>query len=276
MAEPAHVLVFDSGVGALSIIAEIREKLPGCAITYASDAAFFPYGDKPEAELIHRVDKVLRQLSDRFQPNIIVVACNTASTVTLPKIREHFNIPIVGVVPAIRPAAQLSSTKVIGLLATPGTVSRQYTRELINEFASDCLVISVGTSELVLQAERKLRGETIDTDLIDSVANQLWSHPQGSNIDTVVLACTHFPLLAQELAGTTAREIRWIDSGEAIARRVAYWIDEHKLAFTEAHFHTAFIVTHDQLDAVHDKTLDKLKPTLNHLLPGPVESITVD
>src|SRR5690606_39454843 len=156
-----RILVFDSGVGGLSILREIQERLPACEFIYASDNAAFPYGTKPEDELVERVDHVLHQLLKTYAADIVVVACNTASTLALPHIRSHFNQPIVGVVPAIKPAAARSRTKVIGLLATPATIARAYTQELIREHASDCMVVSVGSSELVHMAEQKLRGQVI-------------------------------------------------------------------------------------------------------------------
>ena len=268
MAEPAHVLVFDSGVGALSIIREIRKLVPQCSISYGSDTAFFPYGNKPETELVERVDAVLKAMEVRCKPDIIVVACNTASTVALPKIRDHFKIPTVGVVPAIRPAAQRSQSKVIGLLATPGTVARDYTHQLIKDFASDCTVISVGSSELVQQAERKLRGLSIDQNLIDEWVSRLWLQPKGDQIDTIVLACTHFPLLLPELANTSRANITWIDSGEAIARRVQYWIGENNLPLMgEPSFRTIMTSNTDNIE--------DLAAYLDKLLPGPMETITV-
>jgi glutamate racemase len=217
---PAHVLVFDSGVGALSIIGEIRNVLPDVIITYASDNGFFPYGTKSEAVLVQRVDRVLHALVAQSPPDIIVIACNTASTVALPSIRSRFNIPIVGVVPAIKPAAEISASKVIGLLGTPGTVSRPYTQQLIQDFAADCQVIAVGSSELVAMAEQKLRGVTLGRRAVNATLAPLTNATQFAAMDTVVLACTHFPLIREELSEALGKPVHWVDSGAAIARRV--------------------------------------------------------
>jgi len=219
------ILVFDSGVGGLSVAAEIQKKLPFLQIIYASDNAFFPYGTKGEVELIARVDKVLSKIISLHQVDLIVIACNTASTLTLPYCREHFAQPIVGVVPAIKPAAQLTQTGVVGLLATPATVARVYTQNLIKEHAPSCKVISVGSSELVALAEKKLRGEPVNTNIIDGVMTQFFDHADGSKMDTMVLACTHFPLIRDEILASLHRlksdnSYLLIDSGEAIARRV--------------------------------------------------------
>jgi len=219
----AKILVFDSGVGGLSILQEIRQQYPNCCYFYASDNAEFPYGTKDEEELIERVDAVLHKLYTLTQADIIVIACNTASTVALPRIRERFTIPIIGVVPAVKPAAKTTNTKVIGLLGTPGTVKRGYTQQLIDEFASDCEVIPVGSSELVTLAEKKLRGETVGKEQIEPIVTTLMAHSQ---LDTVILACTHFPLLKAELMNALPKVCYWVDSGEAIARRVGYWIEQ--------------------------------------------------
>ncbi|MDA9004152.1 glutamate racemase [bacterium] len=209
------LLVFDSGVGGLSIVDAITESLPNVTIAYVSDNEAFPYGTKPEDELIERVSRVLSTSQSSINADAIVVACNTASTVTLPILRQQFTIPIIGVVPAIKPAAAITSTKAIGLLATPGTIKREYTANLVDTYASDCQVTRVGCSELVQIAEQKLQGEL-------SNINQLASLTQALNkpeIDTVVLACTHFPLLKPELMQALPNIKHWVDSGQAIARR---------------------------------------------------------
>jgi glutamate racemase len=230
-----RVLVFDSGVGGLSVLREIQQRLPACEFIYASDNEAFPYGTKLETELIARVDKVLHTLLQTYTVDIIVVACNTASTLTLPHIRSHFSQPIVGVVPAIKPAAARSRSKVIGLLATPATIARPYTHELIREHASDCTVISVGSSELVQMAEQKLRGQAISMTELAKVLEPFLADTQpethdkqiAQQLDTLVLACTHFPLLSAEIRQLLPDTVDFIDSGEAIARRVEFLLGEH-------------------------------------------------
>ncbi|MEN0035963.1 MAG: glutamate racemase [Cellvibrio sp.] len=242
---PTRILVFDSGVGGLSVAREIQQRLPQNPLVYASDNAFFPYGTKGEAELIERVDQVISELLERYPSDILVVACNTASTLTLPHLRSKLSLPIVGVVPAIKPAALMSTTGVIGLLATPATVARPYTHELIREYATNSTVISLGSSELVQIAEQKLRGEEIDLDAIGRIAQQLMQADQAEKMDVLVLACTHFPLLKDELAEHLPEQIKLIDSGAAIARRVEFlladcaepaegYTPEHIAVFTKA------------------------------------------
>ena len=214
----AKILVFDSGVGGLSILQALQQALPACEYIYASDNEAFPYGTKSANFLIERVHTVLQALIEKTRPDLIVVACNTASTLVLSRIRQHFTIPIVGVVPAIKPAAMQSKTKVIGLLATPGTVARSYTKELINEFANDCEVVSVGSAKLVTLVEQTLRGAPPPLEKLSSILKPLFDNKQ---LDTIVLACTHFPLIKEQLIIASPRPVNWVDSGEAIARRVS-------------------------------------------------------
>lgn len=226
---PPRILVFDSGVGGLSIVAEIRRHLPGVEITFASDNAAFPYGTKGEEELCERIDIILHRFLQLAPADIVVVGCNTASTLALPRIRDQFDLPIIGVVPAIKPAAAVSTSKVIGVLATPATVQRPYTLNLIEEFAQGCEVILQGSSELVHLAEAKLRGETVHPDQLKPILAPLFED-SNNQLDTLVLACTHFPLLKQELIEACPYPITWIDSGEAIARRAAYLLEQLQLS----------------------------------------------
>jgi glutamate racemase len=216
-----RILVFDSGVGGLSVLDCIAASLPQVELVYAADNAYFPFGTKEEAALVARVVQVLAVLARRLAPDLIVIACNTASTVALPAVRASLALPVVGTVPAIKPAAEASVTRTIGLLGTPGTVRRKYTQALIDEFAGDCTVLRHGSAELVELAEQKLRGEAVDASALDDALVGLFQQSGGDVMDTVVLACTHFPLLGPELAARSPRPLRWIDSGTAITRRVA-------------------------------------------------------
>lgn len=249
-----RILIFDSGVGGLSIFREIQKKLPFAALIYASDNAFFPYGTKGETELISRVGSVLRKIISAHPVDVIVIACNTASTLTLPHIRLSFQQPVVGVVPAIKPAAAQSQSQVIGLLATPATVARPYTHNLIREYAPNAEIISVGSSELVELAEHKLRGGEISTEQLNVILQPFFLHPRMGEMDTLVLACTHFPLLRDELAAQFLPHVELIDSGEAIARRVASLLESH--AFIEQ------IPEHLAIFTKKSVTLNALSPQL--------------
>ncbi|MEE9346794.1 MAG: glutamate racemase [Robiginitomaculum sp.] len=214
-----QVLIFDSGIGGLSVARHIHALLPAAVLTYVADDEFRPYGDKSEAQLNARLPGLLASLEIACQPDVIVIACNTASTTALPAIRAAVNAPVVGVVPAIKPAAQQSLTKSIAVLGTPGTVARAYVDDLISEFASDCAVTLVGSTALVEMAERKLAGGPVDMARLKREIAPIFTPPNGHNIDAVVLACTHFPLLVDELEKSAPHKVAWIDSGAAIARR---------------------------------------------------------
>ena len=215
----AGILVFDSGVGGLTVAAEIRARLPGVSQAYVADDAFRPYGEKPESELRARLPELLKTLELMLNPDIIVIACNTASTSALSEIRGAVDRPVVGVVPAIKPAAAASRTKIIGVLGTPGTVRHKYVDELIDDFANGCEVRLCGSSALVEQAERKLAGQGTDKDVLAAEIAPLFE-AGGLYPDHIVLACTHFPLLKDELTSVIPQPVTWVDSGAAIARRV--------------------------------------------------------
>ncbi|MEL6687000.1 MAG: glutamate racemase [Pseudomonadota bacterium] len=222
---PHHALVFDSGVGGLSVSAAIRARLQCLRQSYLADDAFRPYGDKSEAALNIRIPSLLAPLSAVIQPDLVVVACNTASTTALPAIRAALDVPVVGVVPAIKPAAAQSKLKRIGVLGTPGTVRRRYVDDLIAQYASNCEVRLQGSVNLVEQAERLLRGEAVDDAVIQAEITPLF---EGERIDAVVLACTHFPLLIDALKDQAPYPVDWIDSGDAVARRVESLLSKMK------------------------------------------------
>ncbi len=219
------ILFFDSGVGGLSVLGPTRALLPAAPFVYVADSAGFPYGTKSEAEIAARVPALLGRLAERYRPRLIVIACNTASTIALTAVRAALDLPIVGTVPAIKPAAAISVTRAIGVLGTNATVRQPYVDDLTARFASDCLVLRHGSAELVELAEAKLRGEETDPARYTAVLDGLLSQPGGERIDTIVNACTHFPLVEAELAAAAQSlgggAIRFVDGSAGIARRVA-------------------------------------------------------
>lgn len=221
MSETQHgtVLVFDSGMGGLTVAREIQALAPGLVVDYAADSGFFPYGDKSDDALRKRVPLVAKRLVEQVQPDVFVIACNTASTLALDEVRAALDIPVVGTVPAIKPAAKLTRTGTIGLLATPGTVRRAYTAQLIDDFAREVRVVLHGSVELVHMAEEIASGDAVALDAFRTAQAPLFEAEGGNEIDTVVLACTHFPLIRGELAATVPHPVTFIDSGEAIARQ---------------------------------------------------------
>lgn len=219
------VLVFDSGVGGLSVYDEVRQLLPDLHYLYAFDNAGFPYGEKSESFIVERVVAIVEAITCRTPLSLVIIACNTASTVSLPALREHFSFPVVGVVPAIKPAARLTRNGVVGLLATRATVRRPYTHELVAQFAGSCKIEMLGSAELVELAEAKLHGGEVALDEVRRIV-QPWLR-MAEPPDTVVLGCTHFPLLREELQQVLPEGTRLIDSGAAIARRTV-WLLEHE------------------------------------------------
>jgi glutamate racemase len=215
------VLVFDSGVGGLSVVDALRRANLALDIDYAADAAWLPYGLKSDEDLRARVPALLSAVSRQWRPDLVIIACNTASTIALDSVRAALAVPVVGVVPPIKPAAALTQSGVIGLLATPATIARAYTDKLIADFAPNARVIRVGSAELVAAAEAKARGEAAPRSPVEDAIASLFAGPDGARLDVVALACTHFPLLIEELAAAAPRACAWLDSGAAIARRVA-------------------------------------------------------
>jgi glutamate racemase len=217
----APILFFDSGVGGLSVLGPTRSLLPNAPIVYAADSEGFPYGKRSEEDLAARVPALLGRLVERFHPRLAVIACNTASTIALDHARAALDLPIVGTVPAIKPAAEISKTRVIGVLGTEATVRQPYVDDLAAKFASDCTLIRHGSPELVELAEAKLAGDTVSVEAVKAATRPMFDVPDGDKIDTVVLACTHFPLLDAELRAAWPK-VTYVDGGPGIARRIAY------------------------------------------------------
>lgn len=240
-----HVLVFDSGVGGLSVVSEIRKRLPDAYLSYVADDEFRPYGSKTEPQLRARLPGLLSTLAIMLDPDALVVACNTASTTALPSIRAAVRIPVIGVVPAIKPAAEKSLTRAIGVLGTPGTVRRKYVDDLIANFAPDCHVLLQGSTRLVAEAEKKLAGHPVDMDVMREEIAPLFAGRIGADVDGVVLACTHFPLLREELRAAVRQSVNWIDSGEAIARRLDAVLSDIPKGALPPHPETAFLIGPD-------------------------------
>ncbi|WP_332698009.1 glutamate racemase [Bosea sp. (in: a-proteobacteria)] len=215
------LLVFDSGLGGLTVLGEVVRSRPDADIVYVADDAAFPYGRLSEAALVERVLAVMERLVARFHPDLVVIACNTASTLVLPALRARFPIPFVGTVPAIKPAAERTRSGLVSVLATPGTVARDYTRGLIESYAAGCEVTLVGSTRLAGLAEAALKGETIaDEEVLAEIAPCFVSR-DGRRTDVVTLACTHYPLLLARLRRLAPWPVDWIDPAPAIARRVA-------------------------------------------------------
>lgn len=218
----APLLLFDSGVGGLSVLRKVRLALPQAPVIYVADNAGLPYGAKTEAQIAARVSGLLGRLTERLAPRLVCIACNTASTIALASVREVLEVPIVGTVPAIKPAAAMTKTGVIGLLGTEATIRQSYVDRLEAEFAADKRLLRHGAPELVAAAEAKLRGDAVDAQVYARAVAALRSQPCGEAIDTVVLACTHFPLIQEELSAAFGPGVSFIDGSDGIARRIAF------------------------------------------------------
>lgn len=226
LARAPVILVFDSGLGGLTVFRDVVKARPDAHFVYIADDAAFPYGAWPEEALIDRIGSLMGQLIAAHRPDCVVIACNTASTLALPSLRERHKVPFVGTVPAIKSAAATSISRVFSVLATPGTVARDYTRQLIGNFAADCEVTLVGSTRLASLAERHMRGETVNDDEIRAEIDPCFvtraDNGQSRRTDVVTLSCTHYPLLLSRLQALAPWPVTWIDPAPAIARRVCH------------------------------------------------------
>jgi len=206
-------------------LSQLRAHLPDAPIVFAADQAGLPYGKKSEAEVAARVCGLLGRMAERYRPRLICIACNTASTIALGMVRDVLEIPIVGTVPAIKPAAAITKTGVIAMLGTEATIRQAYVDNLQAEFAADKVLLRHGAPGLVDAAETKLRGQPVAQSRIDAAVAGLLALPDADRIDAVVLACTHFPLLRQELAQSFGSDVLLIDGAEGIARRIVRLVE---------------------------------------------------
>jgi glutamate racemase len=220
MGEAGPILVFDSGIGGLSVLGAALKGLPEARFIYVADDAAFPYGSWEEATLREHIVALMGGLIAEHRPAAAVIACNTASTLVLPPLRERFSLPFVGTVPAIKPAAEQTKTGVVAVLATPGTMKRDYTRGLIQSFAQSCHVRLVGAPELARLAEERMRSERIAREAVLEQIEPAFVEVDGKRTDIVVLACTHYPFLADLFTELAPWPVTWLDPAPAIARRL--------------------------------------------------------
>jgi glutamate racemase len=220
MNQTPTILVFDSGLGGLTVFREIAKTRPDASYVYVADDAFFPYARRSEEQLVGRVVPLLEELTAAHAPDLVVIACNTASTLVLPHLRARFPVPFVGTVPAVKPACMASRSRLVSVLGTEATVRREYTRALIRDFGHGCEVTLVGAARLAGLAEAALRGDAIDDDAISQEIAPCFVTSGGRRTDTIVLACTHYPLLLDRLVQLAPWQADWVDPAPAIARRV--------------------------------------------------------
>jgi glutamate racemase len=226
MPQATTILVFDSGLGGLTVFREVKAVRPDVRFIYLADDAGFPYGDLVEEKLVARVTDVVGKAIVEHKPDMVVVACNTASTLALAQLRVRFSVPFVGTVPAIKPACAQSKSKRIAVLGTQATVGREYTRTLIREFAAGCDVHLVGSPRLAAYAEAELAGEAVDDAAIKTEIAGCFVDSNARRTDAIVLACTHYPLLIERFQTNAPWPVDWLDPAPAIARRVANLLGE--------------------------------------------------
>jgi len=229
MSHAPTILVFDSGLGGLTVFRETKVARADARFVYLADDAGFPYGDLTEDKLVARVTEVVADAVGRHKPDLVVVACNTASTLTLAQLRSRFAVPFVGTVPAIKPACARSKSRRVAVLGTQATVGREYTRTLIREFAGGCDVHLVGSPRLAGYAEAELAGEAVGDDALKAETAGCFIDADGRRTDTIVLACTHYPLLLDRFCAVAPWNVDWLDPAPAIARRVAELLRERPL-----------------------------------------------
>ncbi len=254
------ILVFDSGIGGLTVLREARVMMADRKFVYVADDAAFPYGDWEESALCERMVKLFGELFERWKPEICVIACNTASTIGIAALREAYpDQQFVGTVPAIKPAAERTSSGLVSVLATPGTVKRQYTRDLIEQYASKCHVTLIGSTKLAALAETYMRGGFTDEEAVKEEIMPCFVGDGIRRTDIVVLACTHYPFLANRMRKMAPWPVDWIDTSEAIARRAYNLLSAENLPNSEAF---------EQAEDVALFTSGALKPETVRLLAG--------
>lgn len=253
-----EILVIDSGIGGLSVVDAVRAHLPHVRIVYLADNAGFPFGNMGREALKSRLQRLVLSLKERYRCDALVVACNTASTVALDALRGALDIPVIGTVPAIKTAGEVSRTRAIGLLATPATAHGPYIDDLIARFASNCKVVRIGARDLAAKAEAFARGEPPDPFYLSQLMAPFFG-PDAPPVDTVVLGCTHYPLLIDHLRAAAPPFVQWLDPAHAIARRL-----KHVLETAEPKDQARRAALRDDLALFTDPAtdLDALRPFL--------------
>ncbi len=218
MIEVKTVVFLDSGVGGLPYLAEVQKRRPNWRLAYVADNASFPYGDKKPEQLRAAVEAVAAAAVERIKPDALVLACNTASVTALAHVRSRLHLPVIGVVPAVKPAAGQSEAGRIGVLATSRTVADAYLDRLIQDFASECVVTRVAAGDIVRFVEIELPHAS--RLLVEGALRPGVDALLQADVDTVVLGCTHFLHLRHELEHMFGPDIRVIDSRDGVASRV--------------------------------------------------------
>lgn len=222
----AKILVFDSGFGGLSVLLALFRTMPAADYVYLADDARFPYGDLPENELTDGLVSLLTQACQDHRPDLVMVACNTASTVALTPLRASLGLPVVGIVPGVKPAAAASQSGMISILATPGTAERPFTHELIEDFAKECQVHLVPCPNLAEITEQFVLEGIWDSHRLAEEVGGAFQRDGRAQTDVIVLGCTHYPLILPALDRVAPWPVLWIDPAPAVTRRVMHLLGQ--------------------------------------------------
>lgn len=245
MPQPADhpIGMFDSGVGGLSVLREIRAELPFEDLLYVADSAHAPYGDKPALYIEQRALAISQFLIDQGA-KALVVACNTATGVAVETLRRQFTLPIVGIEPAIKPAVALTKSGVVGVLATSQTLASRKFEKLVETLRPHAQILTQPCPGLVEQIEQGALAAPATRSLIEQYVTPLLAN----GADTLVLGCTHYPLVA-DLIGTVAGPgVRVIDPARAVAKEVRRRLGEERLHGDRGRTGTLRVFTNGDID----------------------------
>lgn len=257
MSESRPIGVFDSGLGGLSVLKHIRELLPQEQLLYVADSANAPYGDKSDSEIQQRSD-VITQFLLSHDIKALVVACNTATAAAIESLRQNFDIPIIGMEPAVKPAALSTQAGVVGILATPGTLASEKYARLYQQYAGNVKIISQPCPGLVEQVEKAELDSERTRELLQGYVSALLD--QGA--DTLVLGCTHYPFLKPVIENIAGGTVSVIDTGEAVARELERRLLQAGIRHTSSEqgavqFWTNCDTCHTVVDQLWNETLTK-------------------
>ena len=258
----APIGIFDSGIGGLSVAIEIAEYLPNERILYYADTAHVPYGPRDDQNIRELTAAAIEWLY-RQGCKVAVVACNTASAFSLDYLRDHYgeDFPIIGLVPALKPAVLNSQTKTVAVLATPATFRGQLIKDVVQRFAipAQVRVLNVTNLDLVPFVEQ---GAQMSEACLSSLQHSLQPVvDQGA--DYLVLGCTHYPFLKPAIESIFGQKLTLIDSGIAVARQTSRILIKNELLFEQSLADTLQIACY-----VSGNNAEQLKPVLQHLIPG--------
>lgn len=232
---------FDSGVGGLPYLALAAEKLPDERFVYVADTEHYPYGNKPPREIRDAVLGVMDRVCKKITLKCMVIACNTASVVALDDLRKQFDIPFIGVVPAVKPAAAFSEKKKIGVIATLRTVKDRYLKHLIADFADGCEVTVVPAGDIRDIVEMRFFSASSEEKkaIVTKAVNKL----KACGVDSVVLGCTHFLFMVNEFKQLLGSDISVIDSREGVINQLIRILRKHGITALKKSGENRFYVT---------------------------------